>query len=360
MVGPRGGSPYVKRGGGRVSKQQHYQQAMATQHIQASAYQQHQQQLQQQAHQQQQMSQHLPQHQMQAHPQHHNPQESGLAPPPANATSGGKFADDGDEAGGMGDEMDLMSLREAAMIRYGRYHEWMELITSSAVPTSKFVAGAASTTAVENEAQSIYLNPINEREEAENKDKEKKPLSEGLSERALFFRKATQALREEFGSSTTSESTLEQPKHSTETELFEKFGFEVISKFKVTPIKTSSAPTETAKPSQNAAQSDELDLSLRDPDMDDLDMQQPQYDEFTTVETSQADIAMDDTGFSENPSHSLLDGSNGTPGNDLLRDDSLPPSSNDLDPDAFITLNPDNDSASSSALNLLDIPSGLD
>lgn len=359
MVGPRGGSPYVKRGGGRISKQQQYQQAIATQHIQASAYQQHQQQLQQQAHQQQHMPQHLPQHQMQTHPQHHHPQESaGLVPPPASANSGGKFADDGDEAGGMGDEMDLMSLREAAMIRYGRYHEWMELITSSAVPTSKFVAGAASTTAVENEAQSIYLNPINERMEAENKDKEKKALSEGLSERALFFKKATQALREEFGASTASESTLEKPTHSTETELFEKFGLEVISKFKLTPIKTSSSPAETTKASRTNAQSNQLDLNLRDTDMDDLGMQQPQYDEFTTVDTSQGDIALD-TGFPENPSHSLLGGSS-TPGNDLLRDDSLPPSSNDLDPDAFISLNPDNDSASSSALDLLDIPSGLD
>lgn len=380
MVGPRGGSPYIKRGNGRISKQQHYQQSIAAQHAQAAAAAasfQHQHQ-----HQQLQQHQHPPQHQQQD-------EMVAAAIANANSNSGGKFGDDVDEAGGMGDEMDLMSLRDAAMMRYVRYHEWMELVIGTAVETSKYVAGPATTTAIENEAQSAYLNPIIENEQRMNateQDNKPKGLSGGLSEKALFFKKATEALREEFGNAKDTSNS----ENSTENELLEKFGLKVTDKLKVkiirssmgTPEISNGPSTEDASTESAPSSADQADVDMKNTNEDiQQNMQDTLIDDDFKPDTSMEDFV--DSRLAENPINTstmitenagenigdgTINGINNEPSsytmdsNDafdsssLLRDD--PTNNPGLDPDAFITLNPDgDDTVSNSALNLLDIPS---
>lgn len=380
MVGPRGGSPYIKRGNGRISKQQHYQQSIAAQQAQAAAAAasfQHQHQ-----HQQLQQHQHPPQHQQQD-------EMVAAAIANANSNSGGKFGDDVDEAGGMGDEMDLMSLRDAAMMRYVRYHEWMELVIGTAVETSKYVAGPATTTAIENEAQSTYLNPIIENEQrmtATEQDNKPKGLSGGLSEKALFFKKATEALREEFGNA----KDISNSEHSTENELLEKFGLKVTDKLKVkiirssmgTPEISNGLSTEDASTESAPSSADQADVDMKNTNEDiQQNMQDTLIDDDFKPDTSMEDFV--DSRLAENPinpstmitenagenigdgtinginnepSSYTMDSNDAFDSSSLLRDD--PTNNPGLDPDAFITLNPDgDDTVSNSALNLLDIPS---
>lgn len=319
MVGPRGGSPYVKRGIGRVTKQHNYSTTQQAHHAQAaaSAYQQ----------------------------QQHAAQQSGET---VNI-GGGKFGDDGDEAGGMGDELDLMSLRDAAMVRYVRYNEWMELITGTAVSTDRFKPSLKETREAEDEAEMLYIKPILDRQTDES---EKKSLSEGLSEKALFFKKLTEKLREEFSAPPKEDQSSTDGKGETEVELYEKYQLEVISKFKIKAICSSStkSPSKTSSTDNGITSINdgmELDGNMMQNDLPDTSMQFQQY-----PDTTQPDISMDSTGFN--------DSMNGTPGDGLLRDSSLSVDRNDLDPDAFISLGGDNDSASNSALDLLDIPPGMD
>lgn len=50
-----------------------------------------------------------------------------------------------DASGRVGDELDLISLRDIAAVRYVRHHEWLELVLGTAISTEKITAPKIST-----------------------------------------------------------------------------------------------------------------------------------------------------------------------------------------------------------------------
>lgn len=215
MVGPRGNiSPYNKRinNGGRVSKQPYGYGSQMTSQQQAavaSAYQQ------QQGH---------------PGPPAHSRSEA------AAITAGGKYGDDLEELGSSRDFVDVVSFRETSMVRYLRYHEWMELVLGTAVDTKKYVNGVKSTTDIEARAKSTYLEKLSKGDEPSVFDK----LTESSREKAAFFKKATETLREEFGSLSTAtigESKRSASEEQLEKELQERYGFVIVENTKVKPVR---------------------------------------------------------------------------------------------------------------------------
>lgn len=190
MVGPRGGSPYAVRTGGRVSKQQYFQQALAAQQQQAAAaaasYNQQQQQQQQQ-------------------------QQAVAAVAAVEKIKKSSSRSSGPQAE---ENKDVISLRETATVRYIRYREWMELVIGTATETPKYVP--PSTNVARLTISSEPAEPV-------------------LSEKGTFYKKAAETLRNDFLDKQGAE-TLEKKPHSTEAELREKFGLEVSNQVKVKRI----------------------------------------------------------------------------------------------------------------------------
>lgn len=336
MGGPRGGGTvYSKRGSGRVSKHHGYSTPHQPHHAQAAAnaYQQQQQQL----HQQQQQ------------------QKSEAAA--RTVQGGGKFGEDADEVGGLGDELDLVSLREAATVRYLRYNEWMELITTTALSADKFVMSPETTQKVEEEVENLYIKPLLERQAKEFE--EKKPLlSEGLSEKVMFFKEATEKLREEFNAPIASTKTDEpESKHQVEEELKKKYNLEVIDKFKITPIRTSVARpssnnySSSAQPSKHEPPVSELG-SVSDSNNLALDS--------NLIQNDLPDTSMQFQQFPDNPQQDVSIHGHSGYGDDLTNSGNvalhLSGQQEDLNPDAFISLGDNNDLGDDADLDLLNIP----
>ena len=214
MVGPRGGSPYVKRGGGRVFKQQYYQQAIAAQQAQAAAA---------------------------AASYHHQQQQQQVvtavavaenAANDANKTSNNnnnELVQDGN--GDTDSQKDIMSLRESAIVRYVKYHEWMELVIGTATETPTYVPPEVKIDGLEVGVKSA---------------EDKSDTLAGLSEKGRFYKEASERLQTEFG--LKSGATRTENKHdASETELKEKYGFEIVEQVKIKPVACNLGLPEPAK-----------------------------------------------------------------------------------------------------------------
>lgn len=205
MVGPRGGSPYARRGGNRVSKQQYYQQAIAAQQQQAAAaaasYHQQQQQRQQQQ------------------------QAVAAVAVVENITK--KTSDKLSGGGAPEDKSVAMSLRETAIVRYIRYRELMELIIGTATETPKYVAPSLKS----------YSSAAPSSESLDDTE---------LSSKSIFYKQATDALRLEFLSKSAHEAT-ESSSHSSESELKSKYGLEICEQHKVQRVACDLGLPEPAK-----------------------------------------------------------------------------------------------------------------
>ncbi|KAF5095186.1 hypothetical protein D0Z03_001890 [Geotrichum reessii] len=174
-----------------------------------------------------------------------------------------RYATDADEAGGLGDAMDLLSVRDAAVMRYLRYHEWIDLVVGSAVPTHALVSFPAKLSTIENELMSLYIRPLLEQQkrEAEKEEKAKEPevvSSVGLSERAKTLARLTEQLRHGLDASA---DEIRQ----VETEIKEKIGASVVFKPKFDVIKesisTNSDDQSTLQQQQHQIQHHQQQLS---------------------------------------------------------------------------------------------------
>lgn len=214
MVGPRGSTSYTKRGGmsgvqnsGRITKQSAAAAAAAV---------------------------------VAAGPSQHLAAAAGV-PAMGGLT---RYATDADEAGGLGDAMDLLSVRDAAVMRYLRYHEWIDLVVGSAVPTHALVGFPAKLSTIENELMSLYIRPLLEQQkreaEKEEKAKETEVLSSvGLSERAKILARLTEQLRHGLDASA---DEIKQ----VETEIKEKIGVSVVFKPKFDVIKETTSTSSNS------------------------------------------------------------------------------------------------------------------
>lgn len=148
------------------------------------------------------MTQPQPPHQPQ---QQHPGYRPGAVPPPPPPPQPAKapYGEDLDEAGGLGDEVDSISLRDVASVRYVRYHEWMELVLGSAVDTRRIVppkvipAETKDWTFNDKESLEKRLKEVeNEVKELENDD------ADGSQNTSLtqFYNDGIAKLREQFGS----------------------------------------------------------------------------------------------------------------------------------------------------------------
>ncbi|VVT48931.1 uncharacterized protein SAPINGB_P002021 [Magnusiomyces paraingens] len=245
MVGPRGNSsPYNKRIGnvGRVVKQSYGYPSMSSQQHAAIAT--------------------SYQNQVQQQPSSNN------SPHPhsdaAASSTGGKYGDDIEELGGSRDFIDVVSFRDTAMVRYIRYHEWMELILGTAVDTKQYVNGAKSTTDIEARAKSTYLDKVSRDDESIFEKTE-----ETRKAKTAFFRKATDTLKDEFGSLST--VTLGDKKRTTtekslEKELREDYGIVIVENARVRPVRADMDIPETlTKESVEAKYSDATSKSSENP-----------------------------------------------------------------------------------------------
>lgn len=135
-------------------------------------------------------------------------------PPQRSAAIRNAYGEDIDEAGGIGDEMDTISLRDVASVRYVRYHEWMELVLGSAIDTRRIVPpkvipeetkdwSFADKESLEKKLKEVEAE-VRELEETKDDNKEGQE-SHSLSK---FYDEGISRLREKFGS-TDSDNTVE-------------------------------------------------------------------------------------------------------------------------------------------------------
>lgn len=177
------------------------------------------------------------------------------APPTGGLT---RYATDADEAGGLGDAMDLLNVRDAAVMRYLRYHEWIDLVVGSPVPTHALVAPPVKTgaAATENELMSLYIQPILEQQkrEAEQEEAKTKASPVGLSERAKVLAKLTEQLRQGLDGSADDIKKVE-------AEVKAKLGVSVVYKPKFDVIREPSpsiSDESSALQQQHAQESHQL------------------------------------------------------------------------------------------------------
>lgn len=165
------------------------------------------------------MTQPPPPQQQQQHPGY----RPGAVPPPPPRPQPAKapYGEDIDEAGGLGDEVDSISLRDVASVRYVRYHEWMELVLGSAVDTRRIVppkvipAETKDWTFHDKDSLERRLKEVQaEVQELENtNNSDSNQTSSSLSQ---FYNDGIAQLREHFGSRKSSvEQTLTQQLENT-------------------------------------------------------------------------------------------------------------------------------------------------
>jgi hypothetical protein len=136
---------------------------------------------------------------------------------PGNAVPfGARFGDEIEEAGGIGDQIDTLSVRDVATVRYIRHHEWLELIVGSGLDTNKIIPPKVIP---ESQSQLWTFELDSLRKKLETTEQEVKSLEAQKEagwtldvnprnkELADFFRRGTAKLREQFG--TISENDLE-------------------------------------------------------------------------------------------------------------------------------------------------------
>lgn len=128
---------------------------------------------------------------------------------PANAPPcGSRFGDDVDEAGAMGDQIDTLSVRDVATVRYVRHHEWLELVVGSGLDTNKIVPPKVIPES-QSQLWTFELESLKKKLEATEQEVK---LLEAQREKGWilevnqrnkdlgdFFRQGTAKLREQFG-----------------------------------------------------------------------------------------------------------------------------------------------------------------
>lgn len=157
-------------------------------------------------------------------------------PPPRPQPAKAPYGEDIDEAGGLGDEVDSISLRDVASVRYVRYHEWMELVLGSAVDTRRIVppkvipAETKDWTFNDKESLEKRLKEVeNEVKELENENVDESQNSSLTG----FYNEGIAKLREQFGSR---DDTVE---NELTRELESRFpGHSVVEKKRARPIGT--------------------------------------------------------------------------------------------------------------------------
>lgn len=131
-------------------------------------------------------------------------------PQPRRQVTTNGFGEEIDEAGGIGDELDSVSMRDIASVRYIRHHEWMELVLGSAVPTSKILPPKVIPESQKDNTNGIWqfddaesVQKLVDDLQKENDELEKNRVKESNNDRQEFFKQGILKLRNEFGKADT-------------------------------------------------------------------------------------------------------------------------------------------------------------
>uniref|UniRef100_A0A060T077 ARAD1C05808p n=1 Tax=Blastobotrys adeninivorans TaxID=409370 RepID=A0A060T077_BLAAD len=170
------------------------------------------------------------------------------------------YGDEIDEAGGVGDELDTVSVRDVASVRYVRYHEWMELVVGSAVETSRLVPPrvipeSSSTdkwTFADPESVEAKLKEVQDEIKQLEAGQGPESLDKEVGAKREFYSKAINQLRDQFGA----------PNSSADKEVEEEFAkalpnhtvIEAERVRKITETRPPPPPPQKPEPVQEQAQ----------------------------------------------------------------------------------------------------------
>lgn len=128
---------------------------------------------------------------------------------PGNAVPvGARFGDEIEETGGLGDQIDTLSVRDVATVRYVRHHEWLELVVGNAIDTNKIIPSKVIPESQSQlwtfELESLKKKLKTTQEEVETLELQKKngwclDVNKRNKELGEFFRQGTAQLRQQFG-----------------------------------------------------------------------------------------------------------------------------------------------------------------
>lgn len=207
---------------GRVSKQQYFQQALAAQQQQAAAAA-------------------AAFNQQQAAAAAHRKSTAAAFTPASGPIQQAADRDGYSSAG-------AMSLREMATVRYIRYREWMELVVGTGKETTSYV-------------KPVIL-PLPTAAEADEKTTDVSVDGCVLSDRAAFYKHASETLRSETlatSSSTASTDDDNAKPHASETELSTRFGARIVPQQKVTRVQVDLGESRTTPSSSKDVTEDQLE-----------------------------------------------------------------------------------------------------
>jgi hypothetical protein len=143
--------------------------------------------------------------------------------------------EDIDEVGGVGDELDSISLRDVAAIRYMRHQEWLEMVLGTAVETHKIkpcdIIPADNSLFKSNDPKTIeeYLEKV--RSEVAELEKEAADGWKDLKQMKSEFYRSTK-LQQELGAISSEPKSYERAVGDLEKE----FGVTVVERKRVTKV----------------------------------------------------------------------------------------------------------------------------